>query len=540
VSPARTRIARGVEALVALAVLPLAAHALFSWIGFNPTDDGFILAGARRILEGQVPHRDFISIRPAGSFLLHTPEVWAGGARVFLISRAVFWFEIAAGAWCWTLLLEWARGRAFAAGTRLAVAATIAALNAHMFPAMAWHSVDAITLAAAGIAIAARCGGRGKLAGYFVLGLAPVCRQNFVPLVPLGLLLLGDVRRPRCWLAALAPAGLYVAAIAALGGWTDMVIQLGARADFIEPGIAAYARWREAWVGLAFGAVAAALSLWPRDKTSRSVAKRLGAVVAATIALVGAASLWRGTINGGPAFFLWGAAAGAAGALTVLDRARARAAWLSAAAGWCVSISIGYNTPVLAAGALAAVPAVLAIDALEEFRPRAVTAFAILLAVLAGVSLWHARHIFIYRDHPADGLTADLGAVLPGGRGIRTSAEVARFLGDLKEAAARCGGRPYAVLPDCAAWWVHSAAANPMPADWLSNTELSRPELFLRAVRALEAGRGRTVIVLQKYRADMIAWERRPLRNLPEYGIADYVRKAFRKTGETGCFETRY
>ncbi len=39
--------------------------------GFNPSDDGVILAQSYRLLQGQVPHLDFISIRPVGSAVLH-------------------------------------------------------------------------------------------------------------------------------------------------------------------------------------------------------------------------------------------------------------------------------------------------------------------------------------------------------------------------------------------------------------------------------------------------------------------------------------
>ncbi|MBI9068586.1 MAG: hypothetical protein JEZ09_14920 [Salinivirgaceae bacterium] len=40
--------------------------------GLNPTDDGVILAQSWRILQGEIPHLDFISIRPVFSGLLHT------------------------------------------------------------------------------------------------------------------------------------------------------------------------------------------------------------------------------------------------------------------------------------------------------------------------------------------------------------------------------------------------------------------------------------------------------------------------------------
>jgi hypothetical protein len=239
-------------------------------------------------------------------------------------------------------------------------------------------------------------------------------------------------------------------------------------------------------------------------------------------------------------FLLWGAALGVAVVGTLTGRPRPAGPWLAVAAGWSVSVSFGYNTPVLLAGALAAVDLSLAIAALEEARPRAAGWLAAMAAVLALGALAHARQLHVYRDLPAAALRQDLGTVLPGGRGIRTNANTAMFLADLGTAVSRCGGRPYAVVPDCAAWWVRGASVNPLPGDWLSNTEISEPDLFIRVVKALEAGRGRRYILLQRVRADTIAWERRPLRDLVDYAIADYVRKTFRKTGETGDFEVYF
>ncbi len=59
-------------------IVPTLAHLLFSWMGFSPIDDGFTLAYGRRILEAEVPHRDFI-IRPFISPLIHVPCVLFGG-----------------------------------------------------------------------------------------------------------------------------------------------------------------------------------------------------------------------------------------------------------------------------------------------------------------------------------------------------------------------------------------------------------------------------------------------------------------------------
>ena len=82
-----------------LVVVPTVAHLLFSWRGFAPVDDGFTLAYSRRILEGQIPHRDFIIIRPFVSPLLHTPFVLFGGDYTFWISRLFVWFKLACISW---------------------------------------------------------------------------------------------------------------------------------------------------------------------------------------------------------------------------------------------------------------------------------------------------------------------------------------------------------------------------------------------------------------------------------------------------------
>src|SRR5438874_12295885 len=82
-------------------VVAVTCHFCFSWMGFTPTDEGFTLAYSRRILDGQVPHRDFIIIRPFFSPLLHVPEVLVGGDYTFWLSRMFVWFQLACMSWMW-------------------------------------------------------------------------------------------------------------------------------------------------------------------------------------------------------------------------------------------------------------------------------------------------------------------------------------------------------------------------------------------------------------------------------------------------------
>jgi hypothetical protein len=82
--------------LIITLIIALAIGILFSFVnyagreGFNPSDDGVILAQSWRILHGEVPHKDFIAMKPALSGFLHTihffsPLALEDSARWFVI-----------------------------------------------------------------------------------------------------------------------------------------------------------------------------------------------------------------------------------------------------------------------------------------------------------------------------------------------------------------------------------------------------------------------------------------------------------------------
>lgn len=199
--------------LVFILLVPTGAQFLFSWIGFNPTDDGFILAGSRRIIEGQIPHLDFISIRPVGSYLLHVPFVLFGGDYTFWLSRYFVWFQFACIAWFWTVIIDGLLENRSTSMQRVLYALVAFVLSSHNFPIMAWHSIDSLFLFSIGLALVLRSSRYAKALGYVLIGLAPLSRQNFLLMIPASVILVGDWRQIRFWLMAVMPAlfgGIYL------------------------------------------------------------------------------------------------------------------------------------------------------------------------------------------------------------------------------------------------------------------------------------------------------------------------------------------
>ncbi|HKQ58713.1 MAG TPA: hypothetical protein VJY35_12665, partial [Candidatus Eisenbacteria bacterium] len=231
------------------------AHLAFSPLGFNPTDDGFVLAMSRRLLEGQVPHRDFISIRPVGSALLHAPEVWLGGTHTYWLSRLVVWLELALIAGSWVRIARNMRGRAWSAAESALMLTIAIALSSHTFPIMAWHTIDGLALGSLGLALASAGTPRRRIAGYLLVGSAVLCKQNFALLVPAGIVLFGDLRRAGAWLAAAAPAALYILFLAVTGALGDAVQQMSSQTDVLHTTLLPVLGHPFLYVGAAVGLV---------------------------------------------------------------------------------------------------------------------------------------------------------------------------------------------------------------------------------------------------------------------------------------------
>lgn len=489
-----------VPGMVALAALPLWFHLTFSHLGFNPTDEGFTLAYSRRLLEGQIPHRDFITIRPAGSPLLHTPEVLLGGDRAFWLSRGVAWLELGVVAWASVTLLTRLLRVSPPWWARLPVAVVAFLFSAHTFPVMAWHTIDGLFLSGLGLAAITTRWTPAVAAGYALLGLAALTKQNFAAVGPVALLLTGDWRRGEHLLAFAAAPLAYTGLLVQAGGIDDAAVQLFTETSLRQTGWIAYVS-RPTLLGFAaVGFLATHLS-----QGGQRVARLAGALVLAGI--VGWAALglsdaawWQWE----PFAILAAAAGSAAWSLTRGVRTGPfRAGALAVTVAWAASISVGYNTPALAAGLLAAyllLEAWRGLEALQLVRVAYLAPVGV-AAILAWTGAVGVRHQHIYRDAPASQLVYDLGGIFPGAAGIKTNATTYAVAADLQRAIELTAGQRYAIMPEFAAYWVQADQENPLPLDWLYWLEMNDPRLRDRILWQMDAQRGSLVVLVQKVSA---------------------------------------
>jgi len=104
-------------------------------LGFCPTDEGYFLAQTWRLLNGEFPHRDFISPRPVGSAAFHAldflvPLPLLEASRLIGLLEVVLYSTALA-----TLVFRRGPGRWRPVET-IAWAASVL-INVHSFPLMA-------------------------------------------------------------------------------------------------------------------------------------------------------------------------------------------------------------------------------------------------------------------------------------------------------------------------------------------------------------------------------------------------------------------
>ncbi len=532
-----------------LIIVPIVAHLLFSHLGFNPTDDGFTLAYSRRIIEGQIPHRDFIIIRPFLSPLLHVPVVLWGGNYTYLLSRFMVWFQFTCMAWAGVYIIQKGLRLSFGNLEKICIALISLAVSAHTFPTMAWHTIDGLFFTTIGIALCFSEKRPVKLIGYFLIGMAYLCKQSFIFMAPFVIIFLGDWRKTKYWLAILLPGILYIVFLLASGAFRDAILQLTSQNDLISYGFNTYNQPKLLLIVL-LGYFSTRLIIGSGliNIPLRNVFKEwIGLLILSAFLLSAISMIFiTGRYILALSFWLFSLTVGVVGCFLIEKGDKPggfiKIACLFLIMAWSASISIGWPYPDLASGQLVALLLAFAIPLIQRNLGRLnleyiFTPALVVFSSLVLMSFGIARMQHVFRDQPAIKLTERLDSVLPGGKGIRTNPNTYNFLVDLQDAIrlSKNLGKTYAIIPDCAGCWVKSSQVNPLPIDWVQGIELSKPALISRVIQDLELLRNTNIVIVQKVEAKKLRDGFVPFSN--KFAVVEYVRDHFNKIYETSLFE---
>ena len=219
--------------------------------GFNPTDEGVVLSQSWRIINGEIAHTDFISIRPVASAYLHSlnfimPGSLVENARIFVLFQ---YFIIA-------LVMSIMSFRAlervnkknyhFAYLFSLLIAGiTLTILNYNLY---SWTTIDAIFWSVIALPLIFSKSRWKIAAGLFFTAIAALSRQTFAVITIAGFLyILYQNRREfmkftPVFIIGVLPFIAYLIMLLSSGGFSEFISQMTGRNEFFQTAILQFAK----------------------------------------------------------------------------------------------------------------------------------------------------------------------------------------------------------------------------------------------------------------------------------------------------------
>lgn len=499
-------------------------HLLFSRYGFNPTDEGFVLSATNRVMHGQIPHVDFSSVRPLGYAYLHIPELLISKKYFFLVSRFVFWLEQVLIAYLWVRFILKITEQTISAVNTYALAIITLIFNVHYFPCSVLHTIDGLLLCLIGINLI-HSSKRYTTAGFFFIGFAALCKQNYLIMLPVTIAFFGRKNAAVNWIIGLLPIVAYISFITLNGGWTDLTTQLSSHHELWNVGVLPYSNSHLFYLSI--------IAIWIISLLNN---RWLDIIYLSAVFAVCFYAMSTYTYHEKYSFFVFGSMLGHAIFQLYKKKYKIIPVFiLCLLLAWCVSISVGYNTPALfLGGCLSLWSYLLLVDSNDSYPVLKYSSYVLLLGSI--IIFYHTRTTIIYRDTAASKLSYRLDGIVKGASGIYTSKNtyaVLKELDSLKRA------NPCLVaLPDFTACSILQSNTSLIKTEWPNRTEVPNKKILQKVVEDLDKDT-RTLIAIPKYNTAFLSvgiFKAEPAVS-GKYLFMDYVQSNYNRLISTTYFD---
>jgi hypothetical protein len=447
-------------------------HELFSRYGFNPTDEGFVLSATNRVMHGQIPHVDFSSVRPLGYSYLHIPELLFSKKHFFLISRFVFWLEQVLIAFLWIRVIQKITKLGISRTNNYILVVITLIFNVHYFPCSVLHTIDGLLLCLMGLNLV-HSSKKYAAAGFFFIGFAALCKQNYLIMLPVTAALFGRKNAAVNLTIGLVPIIAYVSFITLNGGWDDLTIQLGSHHELWEAGVHPYSNSRLFYLSI--------LAVWMVSFLNN---RWLNIIYLSAVFAVCWYALSTFTYHEKYSFFVFGSMLGHAIFQLYKRKYKLMPVFIICSLlAWCVSISVGYNTPALfLGGCLALWLYLLLVDSKESSPVLNYSSCVLLLASF--IIFYHTRTAIIYRDASLSMLTYRLDGIVEGASGIYTNKNTYAVLKELD--SLKSTNPDLIALPDFTACSILQSNTSAIKTEWPNRTEIPNKKILQKVIHELE------------------------------------------------------
>lgn len=481
---------------IAAVLVPVAYAVFYAPYGMDTTDFGFFYGYPWRLLQGEMPYRDFYYITPPVSLYWHA--LWLAltpSSIAVLAGKLSFLAETAAAAWMGTLYLA----RVFdlkRLGVPSALLATLGFVwGVHSFPPMPWHTMDGVFFGSA--ALFAGISGFPLLAGVSA-ALSMLTKQSYL-FVPVAVFAVVFCCRPGkrealfCLLGTILVLLLHYVSLQYMGAWEAFRSLTTGRLDFdeaLKAGIFIYITQNWYLPGAALiphcmgrlSKKTIPALLQPLPLYSLILACVYIYDVLSQKGWIGFGDSWPTLfmVLGGicvlfPAVFLSGCMKNTEEKYRVSPSARASVALAAALAlSWSTAISGGYKIPAFFAlpllfSALLVHARLAPRAAGPEAAPGKVRAAAGLL-LICGLVMFRAGYeypyVFPVRPMPRSSLVHDAGHIYPKANHVYVDEEMYAKLRELRALRERYGPN-YKTLPGFPLAYFLNGDAPVYPSEWV-------------------------------------------------------------------------
>jgi hypothetical protein len=482
--------------------------------GLNPTDDGVVLAQSWRIIQGEIPHIDFISIRPIGSGVLHSihflsPFPVETTARYFVL----FQFFIIAFSWVQFFRLKSNFKHNLPISYQLSILLIAWMFGTYNFNLFSWTTIDAIFWTSLGLYFSERSFHirRSWLMlsfGIFAFSMAALSRQTFFLVFILGMVWIAwriyQNKQYKTGIIALfiglIPFFAYAIMIAVNDAGKAFILQMSGRTDFYDTAINTFwLRFKSSeilWVNLGiiaislFGGIAKTVSHKVRAFFAALPSMRMIFILETGLILYffyRSISYFAG--NQGENYLLPFLAFWILFDMLLLNISiqenklkNCLPAWAALFVAWVSAISYGCNTPVFAFGILTTAIIWLYLkkyqDALllkQNWLRILFPALALIITIIAVKSQFEVN----YRDLGKSQHTHNLSDIHPAYGNISTNENTFSYFQEIDSLIQvfETNNERFVFIPDNAIIYPLYRIKNPLPLDWAQTGEMPLQEL---------------------------------------------------------------
>lgn len=468
--------------------------------GFNPTDEGVILSQSWRIINGEIAHTDFISIRPVASAYLHSlnfliPGPVVENARIFALFQ-YFIIALAMSIMCFRTLERINKKKYhFTYFFALLIAGlTVTILNYNLY---SWTTIDAVFWSVIALPLLFSKNKWKIAVGLLLTSLAALSRQTFAVITLTGFLYIVYQNRREfvkfipVFIIGALPFLAYFIMLMSSNGLSEFISQMTGRTEFFQTAILQFAKKFALGITSALNIAClfiCALLYFKRKSTFRKmfITKGYHSLISViylffTIAItVRHFILPEIDIYSLPfdLFFMTAFFTIFHHLLNPDNLALRKISIAALIIAWTSSISLGDNSPVFAAGILFISLTIMCFDVILAY-PSTLTKpvtnkylLIVLSIVIFGFGLYSQPRIN-YRDTASDEFVSGLGLSSEEFGDIRANRHVVAYYNELSDIFYELDNAidNTVVFPHNAMFYTVMKTRNPAPVDWLIANE---------------------------------------------------------------------